>query len=448
MRSEQENYQFLTQGKIQRVITTMAVPTIIAMLVTAIYNIADTFFVGRISTEATAAVGVAFSMMFLIQAVSFFFGNGSGNYISRELGAKRHRNAEIMATTAFFYAIAVGLVIAVVGLVLLNPLCIWLGSTPTILNDTRQYLGIVLLGTPFTIGGFTLNNQLRFEGNAALGMRGILVGAFANILLDPILIFVFDLGVAGAAIATVIGQFLSFMVLLRMVNGVGSIPIRWSNFSKESVYIKEIFAGGTPSISRQGLTAIAAVLLNHAAANYGDAAIAAMSIVNRFTMVVLAGVIGFGQGFQPFCGFCYGAGLYKRVKSGFWFSVNVTTVFLVVCSVLGWLFSDAIIAVFRNDPYVISVGTNALRWQLVSIPFYGLLIMANMLTQTTRKTIRANILAAARTGIFFVPLILILPHCYGLRGVEMCQAVSDFFSILITIPILWSAFREMPTPAT
>lgn len=448
MRSEQENYQFLTQGKIQRVITTMAVPTIIAMLVTAIYNIADTFFVGRISTEATAAVGVAFSMMFLIQAVSFFFGNGSGNYISRELGAKRHRNAEIMATTSFFYAIAVGLVIAVAGLVLLNPLCIWLGSTPTILNDTRQYLGIVLLGTPFTIGGFTLNNQLRFEGNAALGMRGILVGAFANILLDPILIFVFDLGVAGAAIATVIGQFLSFMILLRMVNGVGSIPIRWSNFSKESVYIKEIFAGGTPSISRQGLTAIAAVLLNHAAANYGDAAIAAMSIVNRFTMVVLAGVIGFGQGFQPFCGFCYGAGLYKRVKSGFWFSVNVTTVFLVVCSVLGWLFTDAIIAVFRNDPYVISVGTNALRWQLVSIPFYGLLIMANMLTQTTRKTIRANILAAARTGIFFVPLILILPHCYGLRGVEMCQAVSDFFSILITIPILWSAFREMPTHAT
>lgn len=443
MRKEQDNYLFLTQGPIPKVIGTMAVPTIVGMLVTALYNMADTFFVGKISTQATAAVGVVFSMMFFIQSVSFFFGNGSGNYISRELGAQSHRNAEVMASTGFFYAVASGVLIMVVGLLFLTPLSEALGSTPTIQPYTREYLGIILIGTPFTTGSFTLNNQLRFQGNAALAMRGIVTGALLNVVLDPILILWLDWGVAGAAIATVIGQMTSFFILLYMIRKSGSIPIALKNISFSGCYVREIMAGGTPSLSRQGLTALATVLLNHAAGVYGDAAVAAMSIVARFTMLLLAAVIGFGQGFQPFCGFCFGAQLYHRVKAGFWFAVKVTTVFLVLCSVVGWLFAEEIVLAFRHDPHVMAVGANALRWQLTAIPTYGLMIMANMLTQTTRKTIRANILAAARTGIFFVPLILVLPHCFGLKGVEMCQAMSDFCAVLITIPILWSTFREM-----
>jgi len=228
-----------------------------------------------------------------------------------------------------------------------------------------------------------------------------------------------------------------------MTHRGGSIRIRLRNFSPSRVYIREILAGGTPSLSRQGLSSLATVMLNYGAGVYGDAAIAGMSVVNRFTMILLAAVIGFGQGFQPFCGFCYGARLYDRVKAGFWYSVRVSTLFLLVCSVVGWIFSDHIIVLFRRDPEVVAVGTVALKWQLASLPLTGLIIISNMFTQTIRKPIRANILAAARSGLFFIPLMVILPCAFGLMGVEMCQTVSDVLAFSLTLPILYSAFREM-----
>lgn len=443
MEQRRDNYAFLTEGPVHRVIGTMAVPTIISMLVISLYNMADTFFVGRIDTQSTAAIGIVFSVMFLVQAISFFFGNGSGNYISRELGARRHRNAEVMATTGFVYAVAGGLLILIAGELFLTPLSRWLGSTPTILPYTRTYLGITLLGTPLVTGAFTLNNQMRFQGNAIYAMRGIATGAILNVALDPLFIFVFNMGIAGAAVATVIGQAVSFVILLRMTHRGGSIRIRLQNFSPSKVYIQEIMAGGTPSLSRQGLSSLATVMLNYGAGAYGDAAIAGMSVVNRFTMILLAAVIGFGQGFQPFCGFCYGARLYERVKDGFWYAVRVSTLFLLVCSVVGWIFSDHIIVLFRRDPAVVAVGTVALKWQLASLPLTGLIILGNMFTQTIRKTIRANILAAARSGLFFIPLMMILPNTFGLMGVEMCQTVSDVLAFSLTLPILHSAFREM-----
>lgn len=443
MEHSRDNYAFLTEGPVHRVIGTMAVPTIISMLVTALYNMADTFFVGQIDTQSTAAIGIVFSVMFLIQALSFFFGNGSGNYISRELGARRHRNAEIMVTTGFVYALAAGLLILLIGELFLTPLSRWLGSTPTILPYTETYLGITLLGSPLLTGAFTLNNQMRFQGNAIYAMRGIASGAILNVALDPLFIFVFDMGIAGAAVATVIGQAVSFIVLLRMTHRGGSIRIRLQNFSPSTVYIREILAGGTPSLSRQGLSSLATVMLNYGAGAYGDAAIAGMSVVNRFTMMLLAAVIGFGQGFQPFCGFCYGAGLYARVKSGFWYSVRVCTLFLLACSIVGWIFSDHIIVLFRRDPAVVAVGTAALKWQLASLPLTGLIIVSNMFTQTIRKTWRANLLAAARSGLFFIPLMIILPRTFGLLGVEMCQTFSDMCAFALTLPILYSAFREM-----
>lgn len=421
----------------------MAGPTIVSMMVTALYNMADTFFVGLIDTQSTAAVGIVFSVMFIIQSVSFFYGNGSGNYISRELGAQRHRNAQVMASTGFCYAVLTGAVITLVGELMLHPLSLWLGSTPTILPYTERYLGTILLGAPFITGSLCMNNQMRFQGNASYAMWGIVTGAVANVVLDPIFIFVLDMGITGAGLATVTGQVLSFIVLYWMTKRGGSLRLHWRHVSFSRVYIREILAGGTPSLSRQGLTALATIMLNVAAAPFGDAAIAAMSIVNRFTMLLMSVVIGFGQGFQPFCGFSYGARLYDRVRSGFWFSVKVTTVFLLVCSCLGWMYADEVITLFRRDPDVITIGTVALRWQLATLPFGGLLMISNMFTQTIRKTMQANVLAAARSGLFFIPLIIILPRLLGLTGVEMCQALSDVCAVALTVPILCRVFGEL-----
>uniref|UniRef100_A0AB33IZD9 Multidrug export protein MepA n=1 Tax=Prevotella sp. GTC17254 TaxID=3236794 RepID=A0AB33IZD9_9BACT len=439
---QQDNYTFLTTAPIHRVILTMAIPTIVSMLVTSLYNIADTFFVGQINTQSTAAVGVVFSVMFFIQAVGFFFGHGSGNYISRELGAKHIENAERMASNGFFLSLLTGLLILIVGEWLLTPLCIWLGSTPTILPYAEQYMGIVLLGAPLLTSSLTLNNQMRLQGNARLAMYGIVAGAVFNVLLDPLFIFVFDMGVAGAAVATVVGQAVSFFILLRMTHRSENISIRLRLFSPTWQVLKEIFYGGSPSLSRQGLGCVATISLNVVAGRHGDAAIAAMSIVSRITMLVMSVVIGLGQGFQPLCGFCYGAKLYKRLWSAYGFTVKVGTLFLLIFSVSCFLFSEQVIAVFRNDADVIAIGAVALNWQLLTLPLLAVILMSNMLTQTCRKPLRANILAAARQGLFFVPLILTLPSFYGLKGVEMCQAWSDVCSFLLTVPVMIYTYRE------
>jgi len=409
-----DNYTYLTQAPVHRVIITMAIPTIISMLVTGLYNIADTFFVGKIDTQATAAVGVVFSLMFFVQAMGFFFGHGSGNYISRELGARRHENAVKMASTGFFSSFLVGVIVLILGEIFLTPLSLMLGSTPTILPYTEDYMQVILLGAPFLTSSLTLNNQMRLQGNANFAMYGIVTGAILNVVLDPILIFTCGLGVSGAAWATVIGQAVSFVILFLM--------------------------------TRRGEN-IAILSLNLAAGVYGDSAIAAMSIVGRIAMLSFAVVIGLGQGFQPVCGFCYGAGLYDRLKEAYRFTVIIGTSFLIVICIIGWIISGSLIGVFRDDPKVIAIGVVALRWQLCAFPLNSLILASNMLAQTCRKPWRANILAAARQGLFFIPLIFILPSYFGLLGVEMCQAVSDVLSFTLTVPIVIYTFREFTREA-
>ena len=442
MHGHTDNYTFLTQGPIHRVILTMAVPTIISMLVTGLYNIADTFFVGKIDTQATAAVGVSFSMMFFVQAMGFFFGHGSGNYISRELGAKRHENAIKMASTGFFSSFFFGLVILVLGEIFLTPLSLMLGSTPTILPYTEEYMRIILLGAPFLTSSLTLNNQMRLQGNANFAMYGIVTGAILNVALDPLLIFTCGMGVSGAALATVIGQFVSFVILFFMTRRGENIAIHFRHFSPSWAAYKEIFYGGSPSLMRQGLACIATMSLNLAAGVYGDSAIAAMSIVGRIAMLSFAVVIGLGQGFQPVCGFCYGAGLYTRLKKAYHFTVVLGTSFLILLAIGGWIVSDSLIGVFRDDPKVIEIGVVALRWQLCTFPLNAFILASNMMAQTCRKPLRANVLAAARQGLFFIPLIFILPAHFGLLGVEMCQAVSDVFSFTLSVPIVVYTFKE------
>lgn len=440
-----DNYEFLTQAPVSRVILTMAVPTIVSMLVTCFYVIVDTYFVGQLNTQSTAAVGIVFPLMSLIQALGSFFGHGSGAYMSRELGARRTDNASSMATTGLVYALLTGILIAVVALLFLRPLSLVLGSTATSLPFTEQYMAIILLGAPFQIASFTLNSQLRMQGNARYAMWGIISGALLNVVLDPILIFACNLGLRGAALATVIGQIVSVAILLAMCHfrATAGVRLRPRFLSMHWHYAREIVYGGSPSLSRQGLASISVILLNVAAAGYGDAAVAAMSIVSRVTMFVMAVIVGLGQGFQPFCGYCYGAALYNRLRHGFWFTVRVGFIFLLFFSAVFFCFAEQTIAVFRDDAIVIAIGSTALRWHLAVYPLNAYIMAGNMMLQTTRRPLRANVLSSARKGLVFIPFILILPHLFGLMGIAMCQAVCDVVTFIIAIPIVRSAFREM-----
>ena len=438
------NYEFLTTAPVPKVIGTLAVPTIISMMVTSIYSLADTYFVSQLNTQATAAVGIVFTVMSIFQAVGYFYGHGSGNYIAMQLGAKNTSEARTMAVRGFAYAILTGVVLALLGMLFLPQLGRWLGSTETIYPYTLQYLKFILIGCPFIIGSLTLNLQLRFRGDALFAMFGILSGAILNILLDPILIFYADMGISGAGLATLISQMTSFLVLLAI-----TLCLRPSKSSKPITLnsqfstLNYIFRGGMPSITRQGLGTIATLLLNLTAAGFGDAAVAAMSIVTRITFLVYSAVIGLGHGFQPLCGFCYGAHLYHRVSSGFWFSVRVGTAFLTIVTIVGFAFTNEIIALFRDDPEVIAIGDQALRWQLLTYPLGAFIMHSNMMMQTVNRPLEANLLAAARRGLFFIPFILILPPFFGLFGLIITQACADICAFLLTLPIVLGWLREL-----
>lgn len=439
-----DNYEYMTAGSVPRTICELAVPTIISMLVTAIYNVADTYFVGRIDTQSTAAIGISFSAMSVVQAFGFFFGHGSGNYISRMLGARKTGHAETMATIGLFSSFAVGTVIAITGIIFLGPLCMALGSTETILPYAKEYLGIILIGTPFMAASLTLNNQIRFKGNAKYAMVGIISGALINIILDPILIFGFDMGVRGAAIATISGQIIGFAALLFIDRRTGTFSVSFRAFKPTVRAYIEIIKGGLPSLLRQGLLSISTILLNVAAKEYGDSAIAGMAITTRIIYILNAIVIGLGQGYQPVCGFNYGAKLYGRVCEGFWFCVKAGTLFFLTCSVLGYIFAPEAVAIFRKeDAMVIEIGAEALRWQLIALPFGAFTLVSNMMLQTIRKAGRAALLASARQGLFFIPCILILPHLIGIRGVEMTQAIADILSFLLALPLTLGTLKEM-----
>ena len=444
MTPQELKFKQMTEPPVERLICKLAVPCIISMLVTSFYNMADTFFVGQLKDNAaTGAVGVVFSMMAIIQAVGFFFGQGSGTFISRALGEKNQKEAEEMAATGFYASLAIGVVICVVGQIFLEPLSYLLGSTDTILPHTKAYLQVILLGAPWMTASFVLNNQLRFQGGALYAMVGITVGAVLNIILDPIMIFYAGLGVAGAGWATIISQFVSFCLLYIGCNKGSNLRIRIKNVRVRLYYFHMIFRGGLPSLARQCLASLATICLNHAARPHGDAIIAAMGVVQRISMFGASTMLGFGQGFQPVCGFNYGAKLYDRVKKGFWFSVKVSTVVLIAISVAGFLFAPDLIRLFRDDPDVIACGTMALRFQCISFCTHGWIVMSNMMEQSMGRTIPATFLSVARQGFFFIPLVLILSAGLGVLGIQMTQMVADILTFLFAIPIHVHVLRTM-----
>lgn len=444
-RTLDEKFIEMTQTPVEKLIGRLAIPTIISMLITTIYNMADTFFIGKLSTSASGAVGVAFSLMAVIQAVGFFFGQGSGNNISRELGQRNYERAETLAAVGFFSALISGTVIMILGLVFIRPLARLLGSTETILPYAVDYLRIVLIGGSYMTASFVLNNLLRFQGNAFYGMIGLASGGVLNILLDPLFIFVFHMGISGAALATILSQLVSFLILLYQCNHVGTVKVRFRNFRPGREIYGMIISGGLPSLCRQGIAGVATICLNTAAKPFGDAAIAAMSIVSRISNLLQSAVIGFGQGFQPVCGYNYGAGKYSRVRRGFWFCTIVSTVFLAVFSALEVPLAPQFVELFRKgDQEVVDIGAKALRFQCITGWTAGFLVLANMTLQTTGKTLSASILGMARQGLFLIPAVLILSSALEVLGLQLAQPVSDVLSFLVSVPMMSVFLKKLP----
>ena len=436
--------RYLTETPIPQLIWRLAVPTIISMLVTGIYNSADTYFVGRISTQATAAVGLVFSVMAIIQAMGFFCGQGSGSYLSRLLGGGKRKEANQIAVTGFALALIIGCLIAAFGNLFALQLADLIGATDSARADTIAYMRIILLGAPFMIGQFVINNQLRFQGSALYAMIGLMCGAVMNIVLDPLLMFGFGLGIRGAAIATVSGQFMSFVALLIGSSKGENIHLKAGNIRFSWHNLAEIFNGGAPSLVRQGMAAVSTMLLNRVAMSWGgDAAIAGMSITTRIMMLIVSALIGFGQGYQPVCGYNYGARHYERVKEGYRYCVKWGTILMTSLGLLGFLFAGPIVGWFRDDPAVIAVGTVALRWQTAALPLLATSILTNMMLQASGKGLIASTTSSLRNGIFFIPLILILPRLFGLTGVEMTQAVADVLTFITCVPIAWRVLNKM-----
>ena len=438
MDAQELKFKQMTEPPVEKLICKLAVPCIISMLVTSFYNMADTFFVGMLkSNAATGAVGVVFSVMAIIQAVGFFFGQGSGTFISRALGEKNYDEANQMAATGFYASLAVGLLICVIGQIFLEPLAYLLGSTDTILPYTKAYLRVILFGAPWMVASFVLNNQLRFQGGAMYAMVGITTGAVLNIILDPLLILpqFLNLGVAGAGWATIFSQLVSFCLLYIGCSKGSNIRIRIRNVRVRWYYFVMIFKGGLPSLARQCLSSLATICLNHAARPFGDAVIAAMGVVQRIAMFGASTMLGFGQGFQPVCGFNYGAKLYDRVKKGFWFCIKISTAVLICFAAAGYIFAPQLIALFRDDPDVIACGTAALRFQCLSFPLHGWIVMSTMMEQSMGKTLSATFLSVARQGLFFIPIVLTFSALFGLVGIQITQACADALTFLCAVPI-------------
>ncbi len=443
--TKEEKFKQMIETPVNRLIPQLAVPTIISMLVTSIYNMADTFFVSQIGTSASGAVGIIFSAMAMIQAVGFTLGMGSGNNISRSLGNQDEERAGIFAATAFFTAAIIGFLFFLFGTLFSGQMVDLLGATPTIAPYARDYARYILIAAPFMMCSFVMNNILRSQGNAMLAMVGITTGGILNMILDPILIFGFHMGISGAAIATMASQMISFAILLYQCNfHADCIPIQLSRFKPALAIYGEILHAGLPSFCRQGLASAAAVVLNFAARPYQDAAIAAMSIVTRFMMFINSSLIGFGQGFQPVCGFNFGAKRYDRVLEAYWFCVKVAVAMLTSFGVVAFIFSKQIITLFRReDLEVIRIGTLALRLQLLTMPFQAWVIMVNMLTQSIGYGFRASLVAMGRQGIFLIPLLLCLPSFLGVLGVQAAQPLADMLTFLLATGVVIGVLREL-----
>lgn len=440
-----EYYKKMTETPVSRLVISLGIPTTISMLITSFYNMADTYFVGKIGTSASGAVGVMFGLMAIIQAFGFMFGHGAGSIIARKLGEKKLEHATITASTSFVCSLLAGALITVFGLLFCDPLMRLLGSTETILPYARAYGRYILIAAPVMASSCVLNNILRYEGRALYAMIGLTSGGLLNIFGDWLLMVQFGMGVEGAGISTAISQCVSFVLLLYMfISGRTQTKLSFRKVSRSGAEILNIVKTGFPSLMRQGLNSVSTMVLNGYAGLYGDAAVAGMSIVNRICFFVFAVGLGLGQGFQPVCAFNYGAKKYSRVRKSFWFTTIAGEVALGLLAVIGMLLSSGLVGFFRDDPAVIEIGTFALRVQLLSLFFIPLTVCANMMFQSVGANGRATFLSALRSGLCFIPVIIVLSALFGLTGVEISQTISDAITFIISVPFILKFFRQLP----
>ena len=443
--SRLEHYEKMTKTPVRRLVIKLAVPTIISMLVSSIYNMADTFFVAQLGTSAAGAVGIVFSVMAVIQAIGFTIGMGGGNIASRKLGAKDEEEANRYASSGFFLGLVFSLILAIFGTIFIDDFMRVLGATETILPYARDYARYILLASPVMCLSFIMNNYFRAEGKAFYGMIGITAGGVLNIVLDPIFIFTFGLGTAGAAIATALSQFISFIILLILfLKGKSNLRLSMKYVSFKSVYYRNILVTGLPTLARQGLASLASIALNVMAATYGDAAVAAMSIANRITFFLFSFMLGLGQGFQPVAAFNYGAKRYDRVHDATKFTSAISTLLMIVVAIICFIFARPLIMLFRRDDLdVISIGVVTLRAQSLALILTGITTVTNMALQSTGQAGRATLLAMCRQGFFFIPLVLILPHFIGLLGVQLAQSIADVLTFLVSLYFYITYLKEL-----
>ena len=441
----EKQYKKMTETPVQKLIVILAIPTIISMLITSVYNMVDTAFVGQLGTSASGAVGIVFGFMAIIQAIGFMFGQGSGSILSRKLGKKDYDGADMIASTGFFSALFAGVLIMILGLVFINPLVYLLGSTPTIAPYAKTYITYILAAAPAMLTSFVLNNMLRYEGKASLGMIGMLAGSILNMAGDPIFMFGFHMGIAGAGLSTTLSQYIGFFILLSMfLRGKTQSRISPGSVNPSPGVVSDICATGFPSLIRQALASVATMLLNKESGYYGDAAVAAMSIVSRVCMFVFSFALGIGQGFQPICAFNYGAGKYSRVRKAFFYTMLYAEGLLLVVSLAVILNAGGVVQVFRDDPRVIEIGTRALILYCGSLIFMPLGTVTEMMLQSTGHKLQASITSSLRSGVIFIPLLILLAMFRGLAGIQEAQPLSYVISAIPSFFMLIWFLRKLP----
>ena len=441
MNFEEKEYEKMTKTPVKGLIISLAIPTIISMLVTAIYNLADTFFVSRLGISASGAVGVVFPLMSIIQAIGFTLGMGGGSTISAKLGEKKNDEAQKVGASAFYSALLFGLLLTIFGMIFLKDILLLLGSTETVLPYATDYAKYIIYGAPIMTASFVLNNILRAEGKAKFSMIGLTIGGILNCFLDPLFIYGFSMGISGAAIATLISQCVSFVILLSFFLMKKSIiTLHPKHLSLRKGFYGEIINVGLPSLFRQGLASIATILLNNQAGLIaGDPALSGMSIVSKVFMILFSIALGIGQGYQPVCGYNYSSHNYKRVKEAMLFTFFSCTAVMSLMGLIFFIFSDQVVYLFMGEDVeevdmVIKIGGTALRYQCLAMPFMGVNLVSNMTYQSARKKFLATLLAACRQGIFLIPSLLILPNFLNIQGVQMAQPLSDVLTCLFTLP--------------
>lgn len=439
-------YDKMTKTPVGKLVASLAVPTILSMLSTTIYNLVDTAFVGTLGTSQSGAVGIVFGFMSILQAFGFTFGQGGGNLLSRSLGAKDIDAAKQSASTAFFASFVTGIICTILCFIFLDPLISILGSTETIAPYAKDYLKYLLLTAPFAVSSFSLNNMLRYEGKATLGMIGLIIGGVLNIGGDALFMFVFDMGIAGAGLSTALSQVISFSILLSMfLTKKTQSRLSLKYFTLENGLLLNIIGTGFPSLLRQGLAAISTVLINTMSAKYAfDEGVAAMSIVSRIAFFLFSIVLGIGQGFQPVCSFNYGAGKYERVRKAYRFTFIMGEIVIIILTVFAMFFSNGLVRLFRDDPKVIEIGTTALRILLTAQLLLPICMFTEMLMQCCGKKKYASILSSLRGGIILIPLLIILPYLFEMMGVMLSQPLSYVLSVFPSLYLMRKFFRELP----